>query len=780
MKVWKDGFKKFFSLFTMAQLSLMLLAPTGALAAVTTVVGWSFPVSQTDGVSDYGIAANIGSKYLTGVGVEHVQYNAEGKLNLSTDKAARADHWQTGDYWRVNFTTTGYETMTITSYQRSSKTGPRDYKLQYSTNDGASWSDLGGTYALPNNPEGSDKNWGYVSRSLPSGCDNQSNVVVRWLVMSNVSAEDGEIEQNGTNRIDEVFVTGTVYTAPVTYTLLYNGNGNTGGTAPTDASSPYLSGSAVTVLGNTGGLTKTGYAFDGWNTRADGSGASYVASDTFNISENTTLYAKWKINTYTVTVTASPGSGGSVSGGGTFDYNTSVTLAATAQTGYHFVDWSGYCAGTVTPFNFNVVGNVSCTANFAVDTFSVTTANSGQGDVSGGGTYNFGSDVTLVAVPQTGWHFVGWSGDCTGTDNPYQIFEISSDLSCTANFDIDVVTVNVSVSPLAGGTAVGGGSFDYGDSATLTATPNVGYHFVDWSGDCTGTSNPYILNDLVSDKSCTANFALNVHSANFDVDGVIASVPTTFGSPIQAPPDPVKPGYTFVGWTPGFPETMPDNDLTFVAQWQINQYTITFDSNGGSAVAPITQNFGTVVTAPINPTRAGFGFTGWTPALPATMPAANLTLVAGWTVLIPLTPPIIPAVTTTPTVTAPTAPAVAGAAVAPTTTENTNTVSEQPAVKGSSAKTCPWWWIVTLVAIVALAFVDGFIRGAREDGIFRRYYYVWPLLIAGVAWIAHYYLHDSYSATWFCENFWLIAILLAILGELSTMLVLGKLKQQQQ
>ena len=79
-----------------------------------------------------------------------------------------------------------------------------------------------------------------------------------------------------------------------TYTVTYNGNGNTGGTAPTDASSPYTAGSNVTVLGNTGSLVKTGYTFDGWNTAPNGSGTNYAVGATISsIAANTTLYAKW-------------------------------------------------------------------------------------------------------------------------------------------------------------------------------------------------------------------------------------------------------------------------------------------------------------------------------------------------------------------------------------------------------------------------------------------------------------------------------------------------------
>jgi uncharacterized repeat protein (TIGR02543 family) len=77
------------------------------------------------------------------------------------------------------------------------------------------------------------------------------------------------------------------------YTVTYNGNGNTGGTVPTDPNSPYLVGSSVTVLGNTGGLVKTNYTFGGWNTTTNGAGTSYNPGGTFTIGTNTILYAQW-------------------------------------------------------------------------------------------------------------------------------------------------------------------------------------------------------------------------------------------------------------------------------------------------------------------------------------------------------------------------------------------------------------------------------------------------------------------------------------------------------
>lgn len=85
----------------------------------------------------------------------------------------------------------------------------------------------------------------------------------------------------------------TPWLPPVTYTITYNGNTNTGGNGPTDGSSPYTHGSTVTVLGNTGTLAKTGFTFSGWNTAANGSGTTYSPGNTFVINANIILYARW-------------------------------------------------------------------------------------------------------------------------------------------------------------------------------------------------------------------------------------------------------------------------------------------------------------------------------------------------------------------------------------------------------------------------------------------------------------------------------------------------------
>ena len=102
------------------------------------------------------------------------------------------------------------------------------------------------------------------------------------------------------------------------------------------------------------------------------------------------------------------------------------------------------------------------------------------------------------------------------------------------------------------------------------------------------------------------------------------------GTAITVPADPTREGYTFIGWDKAIPTTVPAENMTVTAQWEINQYTITFDTAGGSEIAPITQDYGTAITAPADPTREGYTFIGWDMEIPTTMPAENITLKARW------------------------------------------------------------------------------------------------------------------------------------------------------
>ena len=130
----------------------------------------------------------------------------------------------------------------------------------------------------------------------------------------------------------------------------------------------------------------------------------------------------------------------------------------------------------------------------------------------------------------------------------------------------------------------------------------------------------------------TAQWEINRYTITFDAAGgsEIAPITQDYGTNIAAPADPTREGYTFIGWDRDIPETMPAENMTVTAQWEINRYTITFDAAGGSEIAPITQDYGTQITTPEAPTREGYTFIGWDRDIPVTMPAENMTVAARW------------------------------------------------------------------------------------------------------------------------------------------------------
>ena len=207
-------------------------------------------------------------------------------------------------------------------------------------------------------------------------------------------------------------------------------------------------------------------------------------------------------------------------------------------------------------------------------------------------------------------------GDFTANGTNYT-YTLQNDSGATS-------TLVTAVSGNGGSVSINGQDLSTGGSATV-AIPNSGTtNIVVEIGTKTYTLT--ILRNSGTGGGATS------YTLTFDTNGgsTIAPITQDYGTAITAPADPTKTGYTFAGWTPAIPATMPAENMTIKAKWTVNQYTLTFDTNGGSAIAPITQDYGTAITAPADPTKTGYTFAGWTPAIPTTMPAENLTVTAQW------------------------------------------------------------------------------------------------------------------------------------------------------
>lgn len=229
--------------------------------------------------------------------------------------------------------------------------------------------------------------------------------------------------------------------ATTTYSVTYNANNATSGTVPTDATA-YSSGATVTVKGNTGNLERTGYTFGGWNTNAEGTGTNYTAgSGQFQISANTTLYAKWN-PTYTVTYNGNGNNSGSVPVDGSSPYSANATVTVLgntgnlAKTGWTFAGWNTNATGTGT--NRAAGSTFSITANttlYAKWTCTVTWSVNGATNVYSAQTITYnssGSKVSSVPTPDPasycGQVFAGWTTEeYSGNSAPGVLFKTVGD-----------------------------------------------------------------------------------------------------------------------------------------------------------------------------------------------------------------------------------------------------------------------------------------------------------------------------------------------------------------
>ena len=157
-----------------------------------------------------------------------------------------------------------------------------------------------------------------------------------------------------------------------------------------------------------------------------------------------------------------------------------------------------------------------------------------------------------------------------------------------------------------------------------------GHTFIGWYN---GESEWDFETPVTADLTLTAKWQINRYTITFDTAGgsEVPSITQDYGTAITPPAAPTRTGYTFAGWDKTIPATMPAENITLTARWTVNQYTITFKPENGGQDIVIKQDYGTAITAPANPTKTGYTFAGWDKTIPSTMPAGDMTITARWT-----------------------------------------------------------------------------------------------------------------------------------------------------
>ena len=344
--------------------------------------------------------------------------------------------------------------------------------------------------------------------------------------------------------------------------------------------------------------TRKGYTFKGWDKEIP---------ETMP-AENITVKAQWEINQYTITFDTN---GGSEIAPITQDYGTEITAPDNpTRKGYTFKDWDKEIPETMPAENMTVK------AQWKINQYTITFDTNGGSEIAPI-TQDYGTEITAPDNPtRKGYTFKGWDKEIPETMP-------AENITVKAQWEINQYTITFDTN---GGSEIAPITQDYGTEITAPDNPTrKGYTFKGWDKEIPETMP-------AENITVKAQWEINQYTITFDTNGgsEIAPITQDYGTEITAPDNPTRKGYTFKGWDKEIPETMPAENITVKAQWEINQYTITFDTNGGSEIAPITQDYGTEITAPDNPTRKGYTFKGWDKEIPETMPAENITVKAQW------------------------------------------------------------------------------------------------------------------------------------------------------
>ena len=315
-----------------------------------------------------------------------------------------------------------------------------------------------------------------------------------------------------------------------TYNINVSANPNNGGQVAGGGS--YEQGQQCTVSAT----ANAGYTFTNWTE--NGNVVSTNRNYTFTVTGNRTLVANFQAQpqNYNITVSANPSNGGSVAGGGTYQQGQSCTVTATANTGYAFANWTenGNVVSSQANYTFTVNGNRTLVANFTPQQYTITaTADPvNGGNVTGGGTFNYGNSCTLSATPAAGYTFINWTknGSQVSTNATYT-FTVTESAAYVAHFQLQSFTVNVTANPAEGGTVAGGGTFNYGETCTVTATANEGYDFVNWVQGLFSVSEEATYTFTVTNNvNLTANFALQTFEVKVSVNPSEAGTVTGEGT----------------------------------------------------------------------------------------------------------------------------------------------------------------------------------------------------------------------------------------------------------
>ncbi len=360
-------------------------------------------------------------------------------------------------------------------------------------------------------------------------------------------------------------------------------------------------------------------------------------------SNDGTMYA-FATPQYTLTM-ITVGQGTVTPGNQTYTAGTVVDLQATVTTGWAFTGWSGDASGSDNPTSITMDGNKTVNATFTQNQYTLTVNVVGSGcsvtKNPSQATYTYGTNVQLTANAAAGWAFSGWNGDLTGTTNPASI-TIDSNKTVTATFAQNqqyTLTVNVVGAGCTVTQNPSQSTYTHGITVQLTANPAVGWSFIGWSQDLTGTINPASI-IMDGNKVVTATFTQDTYTLTINTIGNGSATPDNpgpyrYGDVVQLTAT-ASAGWSFNAWSGAATGSANPTALTITGNMQVtagfaqNRYTLTVNIIGAGCgvtknLDQTTYTYGTNIQLTAIAAQ-GWSFSGWSGDLTGTANPATITI----------------------------------------------------------------------------------------------------------------------------------------------------------
>ena len=405
-------------------------------------------------------------------------------------------------------------------------------------------------------------------------------------------------------------------------TITINGNGSS--SPPREEH--YRIGDRVTSFTYT--MSRYGYARDGLWTEPEGGIQVDNQIEGYLITGDETWYYHWRPAQFTIT----------------FVYNRGMTRSEQKQitylsqlgnlpeptvNGYTLDGWfTASTGGEQISSSTQVTGNATYYGHWTLIENPITYNMNGHGTIPDGvllvNSVEKNGDYTPPdPEPVEGWTFTGWEPSVLPLLNcepfTFNANWRQNDPDIPDQPDVPVVVVKHTVTFNANGGTIGVPSVEVDHNSTLADIPTptrTGHSFLGWYDQVEGGEQLTSQTPIVGDALYYAHWRINQYTATFDANGGTGgtSITQDYGTQLTAP-DVSRDEYIFTGWSPTVPDTMPASNTTYSAQWRVKQYTVTFDANGGTGGWSRKMNFGQRLTAP-TVAREGHEFSGWTPAVP--------------------------------------------------------------------------------------------------------------------------------------------------------------------